>query len=123
MKTYNNLSLLLLRIGFAGLMLTHGIPKLLQLLQGNFEFGDPIGIGAIASLILTVFAEAICSLFILVGYKTRLACIPLIITMLVAVFIVHGNDPLGRKELDLLYLTAFVVIALIGPGKFSIDRR
>ena len=123
MTTYNNIGLLLLRIGFAGLMLTHGIPKLMQLLDGNFSFGDPIGIGAIASLILTVFAEAICAALVLIGFKARLACIPLIITMLVAVFIVHAADPIGKKELGIVYLVAFTAIALMGPGKYSIDRR
>ena len=123
MKSYTNLGLFILRVGFSALMLTHGIPKLLQLLQGDFAFGDPLGIGAITSLILTVFAEAICSLFVLIGYKTRLACISLIITMLVAVFVVHLNDPFIKKELGLVYLIAFTAIALIGPGKFSLDRR
>lgn len=123
MTTYNNIGLLLLRVGFSALMLTHGIPKLMKLLDGDFSFGDPIGIGAIASLILTVFAEAICAALVLIGYKARLACIPLIITMLVAVFVVHAPDPLGRKELGIVYLIAFTVIALMGPGKYSIDRR
>jgi len=122
MTNYNNIARLVLRAGFSGLMLTHGIPKLLQLLQGDFAFGDPLGIGAIASLILTVFAEAICSFLVLIGYKTKLSCIHLIVTMLVAVFVVHLNDPFMNKELGLVYLIAFTTIALVGPGKYSVDR-
>jgi len=43
--------------------------------------------------------------------------------MAVAAFIVHGDDPFGTKEKALLYLAFFIVIALVGPGKFSIDEK
>ena len=79
-STYH-IGLLLLRVGFSGMMLTHGIPKLMKLVQGNMEFGDPIGIGSSLSLILVVIGEAICPLLIIIGYKTRLATIPIIITI------------------------------------------
>lgn len=84
---------------------------------------DPIGIGVLASTILVVIAEAICPMLIIIGYKTRLASIPTIITMGVAAFIVHGADPIGMKEKALLFLFAFVAIALLGPGKHSVDRK
>ena len=50
-STYH-IGLLLLRLGFSGLMLTHGIPKLMNLVQGNLDFADPLGIGAVPSLII-----------------------------------------------------------------------
>ena len=118
-----HLGLLILRLTFSGMMLTHGIPKLLNLIQGDIEFGDPIGLGPTFSLILAVIGEAICPILIIFGIKTRIAAIPTIITMAVAAFIVHGSDPLGRKELALLYLFAFTVIALLGSGRFSLDRK
>jgi putative oxidoreductase len=96
--------LLVLRLGMSGLMLTHGLPKFMNLVQGNMDFGDPIGIGSTLSLILTVIGEAICPLLIIIGFKTRLAAIPTIITMAVAAFIVHGADAIATKEQALLYL-------------------
>ncbi len=120
-KNYQ-LGLLILRVGLAGLMLTHGIPKLLEVISGDFSFGDPLGIGATLSKILTVFAEFLCSVLIILGLRTRLACIPLIITMLVAVFIVHWEDPMGSKEKGLLYLTGFVTLLLTGGGKYTIKQ-
>ncbi|MFS4469059.1 DoxX family protein [Maribacter sp. 2210JD10-5] len=111
------------RIAFSAMMLTHGLPKFQQLLSGNFEFGNPIGIGQAPSLFLTVIGEFLCPILIIIGLKTRLAAIPTAITMLVAAFIVHGPDPFGKKEMALLYLVAFIAIALMGPGKFSIDRK
>jgi len=113
--------LLLLRVGVACLMLTHGWPKFQNLVAGNMHFADPIGVGPKVSLFLTVFAEVICSALIFLGLATRLATIPLIINLLVAVFIVHGNDPLPKKELGLLYMLIFITLAVIGPGRFSLD--
>ena len=121
-STYH-LGLLLLRVGFSGMMLTHGIPKLLDVIQGDFSFGDPIGLGATVSKILAVIGEAICPMLIIIGYKTRLATIPTIITMLVAFFIVHASDPFGTKEKALMFACAFIVIALTGAGKFSVDKK
>lgn len=115
--------LLILRIAVAGMMLTHGIPKLQNILAGNWEFGDPIGLGAELSLGLTVFAEVGCSLLILIGLFTRFATLPLLFTMLVAFFIVHGADEFGKKELPLLYALVYATLFFTGPGKYSADGR
>ncbi len=69
-----------------------------------------------------VYNESIAGL-VIIGFKTRLAAIPVIITMAVAAFIVHAADPLGTKEMAILYLIAFTVIALLGAGKYSVDRK
>ncbi|QQX76716.1 MULTISPECIES: DoxX family protein [Aequorivita] len=121
--TSYNLGLLLLRVGFGALMLTHGIPKLLKMLSGDFSFGDPIGIGETATLILAVLCEVLFPLLVIIGFKTRLSVIPVIITMAVAAFIVHAADPFGTKEMAILYLIGFTAIALLGAGKYSIDRK
>ncbi|MDZ7758193.1 DoxX family protein [Rhodohalobacter sp.] len=118
-----DVAILLLRIGAAALMLTHGIPKLLKVLEGDFSFGDPIGIGPTASLILVAFAEAICAALVVIGLMTRISLIPLIITMIVAVFVAHAGDPFSDKELGLFFLISFVVLFLTGPGKYSLDRK
>ncbi|MEP0265173.1 DoxX family protein [Dokdonia sp.] len=123
MSKNSDLGLLVLRVGVSGLMLTHGFPKLLKLLQGDFDFADPIGLGGMITLILTVIAEAICPVLIIVGIKTRLATIPPIIAMGVAAFVVHAADPIATKEKALLYLVAFIAIGLMGAGKLSLDRK
>jgi putative oxidoreductase len=105
------------------MLLTHGIPKFQKLISGDFEFGDPIGIGPTPSLFLAVIGEFICPILIILGYKTRWAAIPPAITMLVAALIVHSADPFNVKEKALLFLSFFVVIMLVGPGRYSIDRK
>jgi len=119
----NDIGLAFFRIAISAMMLTHGLPKFQKMIAGDFEFGDPIGIGAAPSLFLAVIGEFLCPILIIIGYKTRLVTIPTIITMCVAAFIVHAEDPFGIKEKALLYLVAFLTIALLGPGKYSIDRK
>lgn len=123
LSNLTNFGLLLLRVAFSGMIITHGIPKLLKIANGDMEFGDPIGIGAPLSLILAILGEVLFPILIIIGFKTRLSAIPVMITMGVAAFIVHANDPLGTKELAILYLIAFTSIALLGPGKYSIDKK
>lgn len=115
--------LLILRVSLAILMLSHGIDKLNTLLAGGtIQFPDPMGVGATASLALTVFAEVFCSILVLFGLAVRLAVIPLIITMLVAILVIHGADGLKEKELALHYLLGYLVLLFAGAGALSIDK-
>ncbi len=63
-----------------------------------------------------------CSVLILLGLGTRIAVIPLIVTMLVAVFIVHSGDPFAKQEMGLHYLLVYIMLLLTGSGKYSLDR-
>lgn len=116
------IALLIARVGIATLMLTHGIAKMTMLLaDAPVQFIPIMGMSAELSLGLAVFAEVICSILILVGFASRLATIPLIITMLVAVFFVHAADPFTKMEAGLHYLLVYVVLLVAGSGKYSFD--
>ena len=104
-------------------MLTHGLPKLINFTQRMHTFGDPYHIGSAASLSLAVFAEVICSVLLIIGYFSRFATIPLMITMATVIFMVHWNDPFPKKELPLLFLASFLAIFFAGPGKYSLDEK
>lgn len=118
-----DVSLLILRIAGGTLMLTHGIGKIALLFGSDpVQFPDPIGLGATTSLALAVFAEVVCAALLILGLATRFAAIPLLITMLVAIFVVHAADPFARQELPLLYASIYLVILIAGAGKFSIDN-
>ena len=123
-ESANNIDIALLigRVSIALLMLVHGIPKITYLLQDEVQFMDFMGLGPEISLALTIFAEVVCSIFILFGLATRFALIPLIITMLVAVFIVHGADPFAAQEMGLHYLLGYVLLFITGSGKYSVDQ-
>jgi putative oxidoreductase len=116
-----DLVLLFLRVAIATLMLTHGIPKLASLASGNVQFPGLFGLSPEFSLTLAVFAEVICSILILVGLATRLAVVPLITTMLVAVFYIHAADAFAKQELAIMYLVSYLILFITGSGKYSVD--
>jgi putative oxidoreductase len=91
-------------------------------MSGDLGFADPIGIGEVPSLILTVFAEFFCGIALLIGFKSRLVSIFLAFTMFVAAFRVHWSDPWGKKELALLFFGIYVALILMGGGKLGVDR-
>ncbi len=115
--------LLIFRVAASGFMLTHGYPKFTKLISGDtIQFADPFGFGAYPSFVLTVIAEFLCSILIILGLGTRIASVFLIINMSVAAFIAHSADPFGKKELALLYLLVYLTILVFGPGKYSVDN-
>jgi putative oxidoreductase len=128
LKNEKDLAALILRAGLGFFMIMgHGLGKLQMLLSGEIEFAALFGLSPTINLILAVLAEFFAALFVLVGLKTRLASIPVIITMAVAVFIVHFSDPLfaasggGSKEFAAIYLIGYTAILFLGSGKYSLD--
>lgn len=106
----------------AALMLLHGWPKFMNFSEQADTWADPIGIGSSGSLVLTVFAEVVCTVFIVTGLFTRAATIPLIICMGVAAFFAHSGDPISDREAALGYLLLYVAIFFLGGGRFSADN-
>lgn len=108
-------------VGFA--MLSHGYPKLQMLLAGGkIEFFDFLGMGPLVTLILTVLAEFVCSILLILGLFTRVSLGFLIFTMVIAGFVVHGADPFEKREMSLIYLSVYLLLMIIGAGKVSVDH-
>ncbi|PTX43130.1 putative oxidoreductase [Christiangramia gaetbulicola] len=117
-----DIGLLIFRMAIAALMLTHGFPKLLKFFgPEEIVFADPLGLGETISFTLAVFAEFICSVFIIFGFLTRFSAIPIVITMAVAAFIVHAPDGFGKQELPILFMFGFLLLVICGGGKYSLD--
>ncbi|HMU76858.1 MAG: DoxX family protein [Bacteroidetes bacterium] len=114
-------TLLLFRIGVSLLMLYgHGYPKLQKIFSGaEIQFADPFGLGMKMSFYLVVFAEVICSIFIILGLKTRMASSVLVFNMLVATFVMASKGEV--PELALMYFFCYVLILIFGAGKYSVD--
>ncbi|SFO12177.1 putative oxidoreductase [Paenimyroides ummariense] len=115
--------LLLFRLCLGGLMIAnHGWIKIVNLEVLKTQFYDFLGLGSQISLILAITVEILCSILLIFGLYTRVALIPLIVTMLVAIG-THGWQIFGDAELGFLYLIGFVFLLIVGPGDNSIDAR
>jgi putative oxidoreductase len=117
-----SLSLLILRLTLGGLIIPHGYQKLMTFASKSSTFPDFYHIGHSTSMALVIFAEFFCGILVVMGLLTRLACIPLIITMVTAVFFAHNGKIFGDGEHAALYLGGFIVLLFAGPGKASLDR-
>ncbi|MEX0965947.1 MAG: DoxX family protein [Bacteroidia bacterium] len=119
-----NMGLLVLRVFSGSFMLfAHGYPKLKSFNERFSTFSDPLGVGSEISYLFAVGAEFLCSILVILGLFTRVAVIPLIITMLVAALIVHADDPWSKQEFALLYAVTFTTLFFTGAGKFSMDHQ
>ena len=111
--------LLVVRIVFGILMMNHGIDKWANYQELSTVFPDPLGIGSPLSLGLAIFGELACSMAFIIGFLYRLAMIPMIFTMCVAFFIVHGNDPFAVKELAFVYLVDEAIAGFKGTASVA----
>ena len=116
-----NTAMLFLRIAAGGLMLAHGYDKMVHFNETAAHMMNLMGIGSKASTALVIFAEFFCSLLLILGLFTRLACIPLIICMGVALFKAQNGDFFGQGQVAALFLICFIVLLFLGAGKVSVD--
>ena len=112
--------LLALRVFFGILFFTHGLDKLMNFNTLSNTYPSVLGLGGYTTLMITIFAEFCCSLFLITGLLERILVVPMIIAMAVAFFDVH-DAMMPEGELSLIYLIMFFILFITGPGKFSID--
>jgi putative oxidoreductase len=115
---HQDLGLLFLRAsGALFLLWVHGLPKLLKLIE------DPFHLGAHVTLLLAIFAEVLCPLLILVGVLVRLACLPILAVLLIAMVVVHPEWTLFEGQFGWLLLILFTSVLIAGPGRFVLGKR
>ncbi|MCD8318151.1 MAG: DoxX family protein [Paraprevotella sp.] len=119
-QTNFSLFLLAMRLFFGAMLMTHGYAKLMNFVSMSASFPDPFGVGSRLSLMLAIFGELFCSVAFIFGFLYRLSMLPMMVTMATAFFFAHhGSVSVG--ELSFIYLVVFILMYLVGPGKYSID--
>lgn len=112
--------LLLIRLFFGILFFMHGLDKLTNFNELSLTYPSVLGFGSYTTLMVAIFCEFACSMFLLVGLMTRIILIPMVLSMAVAFFDIHdGMMPEG--ELSLIYLVIFLGLFIAGPGRYSVD--
>ena len=113
-------AVLVLRL-FSAFLMYYGWDKFTNFEEKSSYWHDPFHIGRAASLSLTIFAELICPVFVILGLFTRIALVPVLINMAVAILIGHTGQPFMEREHAFSFFMPFVAIFLIGPGRYSLD--
>jgi putative oxidoreductase len=128
-NTQADLGKLVLRIALGVLVLLHGVAKL----RGGVE---PIG-GMLAAHGLPAFlaygaylGEVVGPLMLIAGFHARIGALLVLANMLFAFFLAHLgqlgmlNEQGGwQLELQGMYLASAVALALLGPGRYSVNGR
>ena len=112
--------ILCLRIFFGILFFTHGVDKMINFNELSYTYPSVFGLGSYMTLMLAIFCEFCCSLFLIAGLIVRIIVVPMIISMAVAFFDIH-DAMFPEGELALIYLIMFTVLFITGPGRYSLD--
>ena len=102
------------------LLYVHGLPKVMHFSEELTKIEDPFGFGPWMSLVPAIVAEVVCPVFIILGIGTRLACLPIIGVLLVAMLLVHPGWSIAEGQFGWLLLIIFTTLALTGPGKWRV---
>ena len=115
-----SLFILVLRIFFGVLFFIHGLDKMMNFSELSLTYPSIFGFGSYMTLMVTIFCEFCCSLFLIAGFLIRIMVLPMIVAMAVAFFDVH-DAILPEGELALIYMIVFAILYFVGPGRYSVD--
>jgi len=119
-----DLGLLFLRAsGAMFLLFVHGLPKLLDFKAQLTLIEDPFHMGASLTLCMAIFAEVLCPLLILTGVLARLACVPILFLLLVALVVVHSEWSVEQGQFGWLLTIIFTSVLIAGPGRLALNVR
>ena len=119
-----DLGLLFLRTsGALFLLWVHGLPKLLNYSEQLRLIEDPFHLGATVTLSLAIFAEVLCPLLIIAGVLVRLACLPVLSVLWIALLVVHPQWSLEEGQFGWLLLILFTSLFIAGPGRLALNVR
>ena len=112
--------ILVLRVFFGIMFFTHGLDKMMNFSELSETYPSVLGFGSYMTLMVTIFCEFCCSLFLIAGLLIRVMVLPMIVAMAVAFFDVHDGF-LPEGELALIYMVVFIILYIVGPGRYSLD--
>lgn len=124
----DDLGKLILRIAVGGLMLFHGIGKVLHGVGGISEMLAAKGLSPFLAYGVFI-GEVVAPLLILAGFLTRPAAAILVVNMLFAIGLAHSADIIRLDEhgawpieLPVFYLLGALALVFTGAGRFSVTR-
>ncbi|MDE6370830.1 MAG: DoxX family protein [Duncaniella sp.] len=129
--TYTNLGRLFMRLFVGVMLLQFGIRHLVNYNALYNDFPTVLDMSSSTSLTLMIIIELVCSLFIMVGFLTRLSTIPPILAMCAAEYYilhdmvpnlpVYGLESTDPGYLPIMFIGIYIYMLIAGPGKISLD--
>jgi len=122
-----DLGILILRITLGGLMLFHGIAKIIYGIGGIQEMLTAKGLPGFLAYGVYI-GEIIVPLLLIIGFRTRIAALIFAFNMLVAMLLAHAGNIFtlskhGGWAVELIALFLFGAVALFftGAGKYALS--
>jgi putative oxidoreductase len=120
---------LILRLTVGVLMLLHGVAKVSGGVGGIGGMLQSAGLPAALAYGAYV-GEVLAPLLVIVGFYARIGALIMVVNMLFAIGLAHMKDIflLSKTggwaiELQAFFLFTALAVALIGPGRYAINRR
>ncbi|MEI8625891.1 DoxX family membrane protein [Pseudoalteromonas sp. B137] len=114
-----DLGLLYLRVTASLLVIyIYGLPKIINYQVQLKVIEAPFKLGQSVTLLSVIFTEFICPIAIILGIYTRLACLPLLLLLFVAMLGVHSDWTVEEGQFGWLLIIIFSSLALCGPGQY-----
>lgn len=125
----DDLGKLILRLTLGILMLLHGIAKMRYGVSGIEGMVTSHGLPGFLAYGVFV-GEVFAPLLVILGFYARIGGLIMAFNMVVAIALAHSSQLFGigktggwELELQGFFLFTAIVVALIGPGKFGINRK
>lgn len=125
LSSSSDLGLLILRVWIGlSMFFLHGLDKVMHFSHLSTHFYDPLHVGILTSLILSIICEFGGSILVVLGLFTRLGALLGIIDLCVAFFFIHHLSLAGphNGQLAFMYLAGYFTLFFAGGGRFSLDR-
>jgi len=128
-RTNADLGRLLLRLGLGAGILFHGVGKLMGGIDGITQLVTTSGLPGFVAYGVYI-GEVVAPALVILGWYSRVGSLIIAINMVFAVFLAHRADlfKLGDSggyalELQALYLIVAIALAVMGPGRYSVNER
>ena len=121
---------LILRFCVGGLMLFHGLAKIMH--PGSLDFiGGMLGANGLPAMLAygVYIGEVLAPLMVIVGYQARIGGLLIVINMVLAIFLAHSGDFFSLTEhggwaveLQMFYLLSALAVVFLGSGKLAFKQ-
>lgn len=121
---------LILRFCVGGLMLFHGLAKIMH--PGSLDFiGGMLSANGLPAMLAygVYIGEVLAPLMVIVGYQARIGGLIIVINMMLALFLAHTGDFFSLSEhggwaveLQMFYLLSALAVVFLGSGKLAFKQ-